>query len=295
MEIKLKSLNREWIQNKTKRLDELKGKIEELDELLKSKDKLNNMIIQQLEYINKKYGKPRKTEIIYDSSDIKIDETAMIEDFNCNIILTKENYIKKTQKYSDNQKLKDGDKVLQQIKSTNKSKLIFFTNKANAYYLNAYELDVCMPSSLGTYLPSLLQLDENEKVLYVVSTTDYKGHVLFGFENGKVSKVTLSSYMTKQNRKKTVKAYGTSSPLVNIVYLENDADILFITEDRRYMVRNSSLLSEVGSTSSNGFANMLTTKGKMIEMRINDLCDAETRTFRSTHENGARAGVKADL
>ena len=57
------------------------------------------------------------------------------------------------------------------------------------------------PSVLGLYLPSHLQLDENEHIVDVIPT-DYSEEILIAYENGKVARVPLSSYQTKTNRTK---------------------------------------------------------------------------------------------
>ena len=59
----------------------------------------------------------------------------------------------------------------------------------------------------------MLELDEDERIIYITATDDYSGWMLFSFENGKCAKIDLGSYATKTNRKKLANAYSDISPL----------------------------------------------------------------------------------
>lgn len=277
--IKLISMNKEWIISKTQRIKQLKTRIEELSNTLLSKSEINNVIITQLQEIKEKYGQPRRTEIICPTEAKEVSDDLLIEDYNCQIVITKQGYLKKNLRFSDTQRTKENDIVAQQIQSTNKSKLLLFTDRANCYYLNVHELDTTLPSNLGDYLPTLLQL-QDEQILYVISTEDFKGNVLFAFENGKVAKVNLSSYETKTNRTRVVNAYNTNSKLISIHCIENDCDFMAISSIDKVLIFDTNLINAKDSKASQG-VNVLRSKddSKMVLFKPCEIEDDDVKSY----------------
>lgn len=226
--MELWNINEEYILNKIKDIEKLKNIIENLKKKMNSKDEINKQIIQELKDISKKYGKPRKTEILYDVKEVAITEE--IPNYNVQIVVTKDGYIKKiplvSLRGSKEHRLKDGDKIVGEFTSTNTSEILVFTDKANCYKLKAYDLVDSKTSVLGEYLPTILKLEKDENIIKVVPTTDYSGYLLFAYEDGKISKITISSYQTKQNRTKLINAYSTHAPLINIIPIMNDIQLI---------------------------------------------------------------------
>ena len=105
---------------------------------------------------------------------------------------------------------------------------------------------------MGEYVPAKLGMEDGEEVVKMVYTKDYKGFVLFCFENGKATKVPLSAYETKQNRKKLINAYSDKSKLVEIISSEENVDVAFITTVNRALVVNTSQISEKTTKNSAG-------------------------------------------
>lgn len=266
--IKLINMNEEWLYKKISKLGDITEELHQMRNNLDSEEYYKETIISQLTEIKSKYGQPRRTTIIRQDEVETVSDDTLIENFNNQIILTKEGYFKRTLKYSESQKVKDGDYVIQQLPSTNKSKLLFFTDKANCYYLNAYDISLVQPSVLGTYLPTLLQL-QDENIIYVVSTEDFNGFMLFAFENGRVAKINLSSYATKTNRTKVINAFNTDSPLVSIHYIEKDCDFEAVSSINKVLVLDSSQINAKSSKSSQG-VNVLKSKNDsiMIEFKL---------------------------
>lgn len=205
-EIKLRHLNREYILKRTKDLKDLEKEIAELDEILKSKARIKTIIVKELKSIAEKYGQPRKSIIIYDDVARYEEETVEIPDYPVNLFFTKEGYFKKitpqSLRMSGEQKLKDGDEIIQELEFTNNCDLLFFTDKCQVYKAKADDFAQTKASVLGDYVAAKLGFDEGENAVKMVVTKDYKGMLLFAFENGKAAKVPLESYATKTNRKK---------------------------------------------------------------------------------------------
>lgn len=255
-DMKLRNINREYIVRRTQELETLALEIENLQDILNSPSKIKLLIAKQLRFVSKKYGKPRRTELIQEEEIIKITKEDLIEDYPIRLFLTKENYFKKISASSlrgaNEQKLKEEDSIIQEIESTNRSEILFFSNMHNVYKMKAHDLLDTKASILGDYLPNLLGMEENEEILYMVSTLDYSGFMLFFFENGRVSKVPLEYYMTKTNRKKLTSAYYTRSPIVTMKKRNMDTEFLLLSHAKKALLIHSDSIPISNTKSANG-------------------------------------------
>ena len=264
-EIKLRHLNREYILKRTKDLEDLEKEIAELDEILKSKARIKTIIVKELKSIAEKYGQPRKSIIIYDDVAKYEEETVEIPDYPVNLFFTKEGYFKKitpqSLRMSGEQKLKDGDEIIQEIEFTNNCDLLFFTDKCQVYKAKADDFAQTKASVLGDYVAAKLGFDEGENAVKMVATKDYKGMLLFAFENGKAAKVPLESYATKTNRKKLTGAYSDKSPLVGLLYIPEDEEVLFKASSGNMLLVHTGALALKTTRSTQGVAVLKPKKG----------------------------------
>lgn len=264
-EIKLRHLNREYILKRTKDLEDLEKEIAELDEILKSKARIKTIIVRELKSIAEKYGQPRKSIIIYDDVARYEEETVEIPDYPVNLFFTKEGYFKKitpqSLRMSGEQKLKDGDEIIQELEFTNNCDLLFFTDKCQVYKAKADDFAQTKASVLGDYVAAKLGFDEGENAVKMVATKDYKGMLLFAFENGKAAKVPLESYATKTNRKKLTGAYSDKSPLVGLLYIPEDEEVLFKASSGNMLLVHTGALALKTTRSTQGVAVLKPKKG----------------------------------
>lgn len=264
-EIKLRHLNREYILKRTKDLEDLEKEIAELDEILKSKARIKTIIVKELKSIAEKYGQPRKSIIIYDDVARYEEETVEIPDYPVNLFFTKEGYFKKitpqSLRMSGEQKLKDGDEIIQELEFTNNCDLLFFTDKCQVYKAKADDFAQTKASVLGDYVAAKLGFDEGENAVKMVVTKDYKGMLLFAFENGKAAKVPLESYATKTNRKKLTAAYSDKSPLVGLLYMPEDEEVLFKASSGNMLLVHTGALALKTTRSTQGVAVLKPKKG----------------------------------
>jgi DNA gyrase/topoisomerase IV subunit A len=224
--IKLLNINQGFIQNKIKDIYSITNEISKIEKTLSSEDNINNIIIEQLEEVKKKYSQPRKTEIIYNDKIQEIKQEDLISDFTTTLVFTKEQYFKKTRKYSLQQNIKEGDEVQTIVQCSNKDKAIFISNQGNAYFLNLWEQNEKTPSTMGDYLPNLLPLDKNEQIIGMLTTNQYKGYTVYAFENSKIAKIPLTSFETKTNRTKLSNAITQENGKVLLItQITNDVDI----------------------------------------------------------------------
>ena len=267
-EIKLRNINKEYILKQTKVIDQLEQEIADLQDTLNSSRKLKNVIIRELEAVSSKYGKPRKTEIIYDFQETAVEEEEpAAADYAVTVFLSKEGYLKKiTQqslRMSGEQKFKEGDSLLLSKETTNRAEFLVFTDQFQCYKSRLSDFDDGKASLLGDYLPQKLGFEPGENMAALVFCGDYKGFVLFFFENGKVAKVSLSAYETKTNRKKLTCAYSDKSPLVSVMALEQDAQMVLYSSDGRAVIFSTAQLLPKTTRNTQGVA-VMTLKKKAV-------------------------------
>ena len=255
-EIKLRNINRQYILRRVEEVDQLRKDIAEMEDILKDKKKIRRIIIDELRSVVKNYAQPRRTLFYYRSDEEDISEEEETPDYPVNLFISDSGYFKKitpqSLRMSGEQKLKEGDFIKQTFETTNRTELIFFSDKAQAYKSRASAFDDSKASVLGDYVPAKLSFDEGEGFMSLVPTTDYSGHMLFFFENGKCAKIPLNSYETKTNRKKLAKAYSDKSPIVAALFISDDCEILLRTSGNHALVFNSGMILPKTTRDSQG-------------------------------------------
>lgn len=267
-EIKLRHLNREYILKRTDEIEKLKDSIEQLEAILNDENKVKEIIAQELYDISEKYGKPRKTMLIYKEDIKEADLVEEVPEYPVHLFLTKNQYFKKitpqSLRMNSEQKLKDGDKILQSIEANNTFDLLFFTDKHKVYKAKVADFQDIKASVLGEFIPAKLGMEADESILYMIVTRDYSGNVLFFFENGKVAKITLDVYKTKTNRKKLINAFSDKSKVVAIKYLNEEKDFLITSSSGRMLVLNTSMLQVKSTKTTLGVSVMSLRKGHRV-------------------------------
>lgn len=299
-EIKLRHLNREYILNRTKEIEQLLADIALMESILEDSRKINTIIINELKDVIKKYGQPRKTMFIY-SNDI-LEETIEeeIPDYPVNIFLTKEGYFKKitpqSLRMSSEHKLKETDEVLTHIESTNSVELLFFTDKQQVYKTRASDFEDTKASVLGDYIPAKLSFDQDEKIISMILTTDYKGHMLFFFDNGKVAKVPLSAYETKTKRKKLTSAYCDKFRLVCAFHIIKDKEFIITSTAKRKLIFDTAMINEKTTKNTQGVQVMTVKKNHYVEIveEFDDNLIANSHRFRTKNIPAAGAIVRPE-
>ena len=267
-EIKLRHLNREYILKRTQDIEQLEKEIAELDDILKSKARIKTIIVRELKAIAAQYGEPRRSIIIYEDTVQYVEEAAAVPDYACTFFFTKEGYFKKitpqSLRMSGAHKLKDGDEIMQEIELSNNCDLLFFTDKAQVYKAKASDFSDTKTSVLGDYVAAKLGMDEGENAVYLVATKDYKGLLLFAFENGKAAKVPLEAYATKTNRKKLTGAYSDKAPMTAMLWLDEDREVLFSASSGRMLLIHTGVLTLKATRTTQGVAVMKLKKGQQL-------------------------------
>jgi len=271
-DIRLRNLNRQYILDRVSDIRDLEEKIRRLHEVLENSEKIDELITENLKEVIKKYAKPRRTQIIDEEETDFVQEDIMIDDYKLKLYLSKHGYLKKipltSLRSAGEIKTKEDDEIMHEIETSNKTDIVFFSNKCNVYKMKTYEIRDHKPSELGDFLTNLLSLEDGETIIYMLVTTDYIGNLLIAFENGKIAKIPVISYETKTNRKKLINAYSDKSPVVDIRFLDKDEDFAAFSNINKILVFNSKHVPLKTTRTTNGVQVLISKKGsKLSELK----------------------------
>ena len=268
-EIKLRNINKEFILNRLKETESLEKEIAELEATLGSEKKVQALICKELEQVAQKYGKERKTTLVYDHELQQEPDDEPENDYPVTVFLSREGYFKKitaqSLRMSGEQKFKEGDSLLLTCPAQNSSEMLVFTDKYQVYKTRISEFADGKASALGDYLPGKLGFDEGESFLTAVFPGKYEGNLLFVFENGKAAKIAASCYDTKSNRKRLTGAYSDKSPVRAIIDLPEEKQIVVRASDGRALIFSTAQLAVKTTRSAQGVAVMSLKRKAVVE------------------------------
>ena len=294
-EIRLRNINREYILKHTSDIDALEKDIADLEATLNSRRRLRNVLIAELEKINKQFPTPRRTGIVYEDELPEFTEEEAPDTDPVTVFLSKEGYFKKitpqSLRMSSEQKYKEGDGLRRQLESANHHELLIFTDRQQVYRLRLSDVEPTKASVLGSFLPTMLNMDEGESVLDMVDPGDYRGALVLAFANGKLAHIPLESYQTKGNRKKLLNAYSDKSRLVGLVHLTEEKDLFLLTNDGRGLVVNSSLVALKTTRNTQGVS-VLSLRGRK---ELAEILPAEAAHLSDPSRYRAKAIPKAPV
>lgn len=264
-EIKLRNLNKDYILNKTKNIEQLKEDLALIDKQLRSEKEIDKLIIHTLKEIQKKYGIPRKTEVVTEYESVAVPAAEEKPDYPVKVYVTRENYVKKVAltsiKNDPEIKFKEGDEVLAVYDSFNSKELLVFTDKQAVYKVQLSDLKDSKPSDIADYANNICDIEPNETIIKMC-TSDAGENVLIGFENGKVAKFPLNVYETKQNRKKLVNAIGSAAKALRICIIKEDEDFAMQSSSGKLLVFESSKIPLKTTKSTQGVQVIRLKKGE---------------------------------
>ena len=287
-EIKLRNLNKQYIINRINEIEGLQAEIAKIEDILADELKQKALISTQLSDIKKKYGQPRRSQIIHMDDVVAYNADEEVENYNVKLYLTKEGYFKKITLQSlrgaDEQKLKEGDILTHTAETDNLSDLIFVTNKQQMYRAKTADFECCKASAMGEFLPAKLGMDEGERPVFMRVQKDYPDNenFVYIFENGKGVRVPASCYETKGNRRKLVGAYSAASPICAVFYeIEKDPyEILLVSDAERAISIKTSLIPVKTTRSSGGVTLMTMKKGNKLLYATDKIPEAYSKGYK---------------
>jgi len=269
-EIKLRNINKQYIINRISDRDKLKADIADTEDLLGSPRRINNLIAKTLREVAEKYGQPRRSELVLAEETETFVESAVIPDYRLHLMLTRHGYLKKhtmkSLQSAGELKTKDDDEIFMGFECENKSDLLIFTDKCNLYKTHVYDFSDTKPGDLGHFLNSELEMEDGERPMFMISTTDYKGILFIAFENGKAARFPISSYETKQNRKKLINAYFDGSKAIGFMLLaeDEDPDLIVTNSLDKAAVFKASLIPLKTTRTTQGVQLLVSKKGSVL-------------------------------
>lgn len=286
-EIKLRNINREYLLKRTEETERLEEEIGDLRDVMDSPGRVRDIIIGELEEVIKKYGEGRRTIIVYDEGGQMPEEDSGAPEYPVHLFLSREGYFKKitpnSLRMSGEQKYKESDGPFLSMESNNRGELLVFSDRQQVYKTRIGDFEDTKASALGTYLPSFLNMDEGEGVLYALDPGDYAGSVMFFFENGKAARVELSAYATKTNRKKLTGAYSDKSPVASVMALREDTEAAVYSSDGRAIVFGTALVAPKTTRATQGVAVMALKRSRKVEraLRLSDTPISDIKRYRA--------------
>ncbi len=199
---RLTGLERDKIEQELKELLEL---IEHLNSILKSEEKIEGIIKEELLEIKNKYKIPRITEIVDDYDDIDMED--LIPNEPMVITITHRGYIKRVPTKSYEKQKRGGkgkiavttydDDFIEKFFTANAhDTLMFVTNKGQLYWLKVYKIPEGSRTAKGKAVVNLINLTEDEKVMAIIPTEDFDDSKCLAFftKNGIIKRTNLKEY-----------------------------------------------------------------------------------------------------
>ena len=201
---RLTGLEREAVENELRELLKL---IARLEAILADEQEILNIIKTELLEMKEKYGDERRSKIINHELG-KFSDEELIPEEDAVVLLTTENYIKRTLA-SDYRKqnrggkgkrgmtTKEEDIIAQIVPASTHDYLLFFTNKGRVFRLKAYEVPAASLSAKGVAAVNLLQMQPEEKITAIIKhekNVSDAGYLFMATKNGTVKKTPLSDY-----------------------------------------------------------------------------------------------------
>jgi DNA gyrase subunit A len=206
LELQLHRLTQLSVDEILKELAEIRARIEELEEILRSEKKLKSVIVAELREIIKSYGDERRTQIVDRVEEIKLED--LIKDEEMAITVSHAGYVKRTSvetyrhqsrggKGRIGAKTRDDDFVEHFFVASAHSYILLFTSKGRIYWLKVYEIPEAAAATRGKAISNLVRFQENEKLTAVVSARNLEEadrYVFLATKNGTVKKTGLAEF-----------------------------------------------------------------------------------------------------
>ena len=257
-EIKLRHLNREYIMERLTEIENLQKEIKDLEEIIGDDLKVKAEIAKQLAEIKKKYAKPRKTQLISDDEIEVATADDFVENYNAKLILTHDGYFKKitlvSLRGSDEQKLKEGDRITHTIDCDNTAEVLFVTDRCQMYKARVRDFDPVKASALGDFLPAKLGMGDGERPIAMLLLREglEKCNMIYIFANGKGVRVSLSAYQLSSARKKFSGVYSSASPIVAAILEDAPKDVILVSSQNKAITIKSALIPEKSTRTAGG-------------------------------------------
>ncbi|WP_274941918.1 DNA gyrase subunit A [Chordicoccus furentiruminis] len=221
---------------------ELKKTIEHLKAILADRNLLLGVIRDELLVIRGKYADERKTKIVFDSSDISVED--LIPDENMVITATQLGYVKRMtvdQFHMQNRGGKgirgmqtlDDDAVANVMMTTNHSYILFFTNQGRVYRLHAYEIPEASRTARGTAIVNLLMLQPEEHITTVLPIRRFEAdrYLVMATRHGVVKRTPMAAFANIRKNGLTAITLEEHDELIEVKWDDCGQDVILVSRN----------------------------------------------------------------
>ncbi len=242
-------------------LEEEKSNLEKIMEMLEailaSPVKLDMVIKEELRKIKKEYGTKRRTEIISEVEEIKIDTTKMIPKEDVVVVVTKEGYIKRVSVRSyatnnDETALKEGDYIIGLYNLNTTQTVLVFTDKGNYLYIPVYEIPEVKWKDIGKHVSNIIAMSADSKIIGSMPVYDFERdkYITIFTEAGMVKRTKLCDFKVGRYTKEIGMIKLQDGDKVVSVTDSSLDDIMVVTRNGYGLWYDASEVSVVGIRAS---------------------------------------------
>jgi DNA gyrase subunit A len=239
LDMQLRQLTRLSRIDLEREMEELRERITELESILASDEKLNQVIKDELTAIKEEFATPRVCAVTLDSGEMSIED--LVEDKELVVVMTQAQYVKavpaanfKTQARGgrgvSGGKMKADDIVRNVLFTTAHAFLLFFSNRGKVYRLRAMDIPERERTAKGMPIVNLLPLQAGETIEAIIDTRDFAGerYLFFATKNGTVKKTAFDEYDSSRRDGLIAINLRGSDELVRVIETSGTDDIFMV-------------------------------------------------------------------
>jgi DNA gyrase subunit A len=215
---------------------EISALVKKLEGILADSQKVLDIIVEELEDIQKRYGDERRTEIVLDSSDIGIEDMIVEEDMV--VTISHQNYIKRnpvslyrSQHRGGRGKVgmgtKEDDFLERMFIASTHSHILFFTNKGRVYWLKIYQIPQAGRAAKGKAIVNMINIAPDEKITAVLPVREFVPgkFVVMATRRGVIKKTDLIAYSSPRSGGIIALTLDEGDELIDVHQTNGDQDI----------------------------------------------------------------------
>jgi len=303
LDLRLQRLTAMGVQDNTNELQELAAKIKDFLAILRSGERVRQIITEELKEIKDQFPSPRRT-LIEDFDDELVDED-LIPREDMVVIITNEGYIKRTPLDEYRHQLrggkglagintKDEDLVKTLFVANTHDELLCFATNGKAYKIKTWRLPLGGRKTKGKPLVNILKVDQGVSIAnsILVPENDFndpQNYIVFAYSNGNVRKSSLQEFKNIQSNGKIAFNIEKGEQLVETCLTTNDHDLILATRNGQAIRFPARLLREVKSRSSLGVRGIRCKRNDkligMVPVRSIDVTHEERLAFLKSKRN----------
>jgi len=286
---------------------ELADKITDYLDILSRRERMVEVMLEELSAARASVGDERRTEISDQLGDQ--DDESLIQSEDMVVTVSHRGYIKRVPlsvyraqrrggKGRAGMKTRDEDFVTQLFVANTHTPILFFTSRGQVYQLKCYRLPEAAPQSLGKAMVNLLPIEPEETIQTIMPMPENEDewaslNVMFATANGNIRRNMLSDFTNIKRNGKIAMKLDEGDQLIAVHPCEPEANVMMATKNGkaiRFKVSDVRVFSGRGSTGVRGIR--LLDDDRVVSMAILD--DPETQYVLAVTENGYGKRTKAN-